>query len=523
MRNLGKHGIHYLQKLNVANVPATLIENGQKRVIDASLTLIRERAKLKVGFRDSFAITDETLTTKVAGFGEDDRQVRERDDRRSRASHMNGLSATHDTHMIVQLVKPRSWFYLPPVDTALRDRQEQRRPVGSPPRHLYVTQYRDDEYNIMTGFERQPQRQGRGSDIKALARALTEQTHVLHQKVLKFDGKSDADAFIDWLDKVEKIFTYKRYGVPKQDYPMITEWSKMRRDMKERFIPMNYNEIIFGKLQSLKVGLSTIDDYTDQFYLLESCARLCETEQQRVSRYKNGLTKKLQEMIALQSVCYLSEIVQLTKQASEFQIIQPRPPVPAQTTISPVIPTVTAPCTYVLGNCYGCGKPGNQKRDCPIFAKKVGLVVDGMRESVIATVQRVLQDEDKDEDVIHTTFVLARNNTCLFNCTEVRHGKVRHGRWEKGELVRALGGAKASASLLGVPLGHNSSFLQGPAFAPPRIREAIWCGSTNATTEIGTSCLILKYRYHCKIGALDVTDKPLVEKVVNHKKKAYGE
>ncbi|KAL2651709.1 hypothetical protein R1flu_019837 [Riccia fluitans] len=36
---------------------------------------------------------------------------------------------------------------------------------------------------------------------------------------------------------------------------------------------------------------------------------------------------------------------------------------------------------------------------------------------------------------------------------------------------------------LGVPLGHNSSFLQGPAFAPPRIREAIWCGSINSATE----------------------------------------
>ncbi|KAH6817803.1 arginase [Perilla frutescens var. frutescens] len=55
----------------------------------------------------------------------------------------------------------------------------------------------------------------------------------------------------------------------------------------------------------------------------------------------------------------------------------------------------------------------------------------------------------------------------------------------KGELLRALGGAVASASLLGVPLGHNSSFLQGPAFAPPRIREAIWCGSTNSSTEEG--------------------------------------
>ncbi|KAK8963183.1 Arginase [Platanthera guangdongensis] len=55
----------------------------------------------------------------------------------------------------------------------------------------------------------------------------------------------------------------------------------------------------------------------------------------------------------------------------------------------------------------------------------------------------------------------------------------------KGELVRSLGGVKASATLLGIPLGHNSSFLQGPAFAPPRIREAIWCGSTNSSTEEG--------------------------------------
>ncbi|RXH80772.1 hypothetical protein DVH24_004686 [Malus domestica] len=55
----------------------------------------------------------------------------------------------------------------------------------------------------------------------------------------------------------------------------------------------------------------------------------------------------------------------------------------------------------------------------------------------------------------------------------------------QGELVRALGGVVASTSLLGVPLGHNSSFLQGPAFAPPRIREAIWCGSTNSTIEEG--------------------------------------
>ena len=66
--------------------------------------------------------------------------------------------------------------------------------------------------------------------------------------------------------------------------------------------------------------------------------------------------------------------------------------------------------------------------------------------------------------------------------------------------MRALGGAVASASLLGVPLGHNSSFLQGPAFAPPRIREAIWCGSTNSSTEEGVPfkhhMLLLLFKFY---------------------------
>ncbi|GMH28816.1 hypothetical protein Nepgr_030659 [Nepenthes gracilis] len=56
MQNIARKGIHYLQNLNAANVPADLIAKGQNQVIDASLTLIRERAKLKVLLEDSIII-----------------------------------------------------------------------------------------------------------------------------------------------------------------------------------------------------------------------------------------------------------------------------------------------------------------------------------------------------------------------------------------------------------------------------------------------------------------------------------
>ena len=41
-------------------------------------------------------------------------------------------------------------------------------------------------------------------------------------------------------------------------------------------------------------------------------------------------------------------------------------------------------------------------------------------------------------------------------------------------------------ALMGVPLDTHSSFMQGPALAPPRIREALHNGSANLTAEDGT-------------------------------------
>lgn len=41
-------------------------------------------------------------------------------------------------------------------------------------------------------------------------------------------------------------------------------------------------------------------------------------------------------------------------------------------------------------------------------------------------------------------------------------------------------------ALMGVPLDMHSSFLQGPAFAPGRIREALHNGAANLTAEDGT-------------------------------------
>ena len=44
----GTKWIHHIQRLTTSSASSQAVERGQSRVIDASLTLIRERAKLKV-------------------------------------------------------------------------------------------------------------------------------------------------------------------------------------------------------------------------------------------------------------------------------------------------------------------------------------------------------------------------------------------------------------------------------------------------------------------------------------------
>lgn len=80
MQQVARRGIHYWQRLNAAHVHSDLIQKGQNRVIDASLTFIRERAKLKVvllsTFNDfynvlyphSFCLVDQLLILLINGY-----------------------------------------------------------------------------------------------------------------------------------------------------------------------------------------------------------------------------------------------------------------------------------------------------------------------------------------------------------------------------------------------------------------------------------------------------------------------
>ncbi|KAG1354750.1 putative FAM10 family protein [Cocos nucifera] len=144
-------------------------------------------------------------------------------------------------------------------------------------------------------------------------------------------------------------------------------------------------------------------------------------------------------------------------------------------------PEVMAALQDVMNNPASFAKHQANPKVAPVIAKMMGKFAGSMKEEMSQGTKWIHHVKKLSTANIPTALIENGQNRVI----DASLTLIRERAKLRGELLRALGGVKASASLLGVPLGHNSSFLQGPAFAPPRIREAIWCGSTNSSTEEG--------------------------------------
>ncbi|GLT54896.1 hypothetical protein SLA2020_280550 [Shorea laevis] len=152
----------------------------------------------------------------------------------------------------------------------------------------------------------------------------------------EFSGTLQAEGFIDWLHEVERIFDYKevsdrmkvklvaiklkgrasawweqlKRSRDRQGKPKICDWEKMKKKMKGHFLPFGYTQALFQRLHTLRQGVRSIDDYTEEFYQLVARNDLSETEEQLVARYLGGLRQSLQDVLSLHSLWTVSEAYQ---------------------------------------------------------------------------------------------------------------------------------------------------------------------------------------------------------------------
>ncbi|KAG6756914.1 hypothetical protein POTOM_037213 [Populus tomentosa] len=143
--------------------------------------------------------------------------------------------------------------------------------------------------------------------------------HRMKVEVPDFLGKLEPNAFEDWLTAIEDYFDWfvvsedrkVRYvrmklkgharawrgSVEEQlrrtRRPAISNWEEMKERLKEKYLPIDYEQMMFEEMLQLRQGSLSVDQFTDRFHELTVRSRVTETEQQTLARYRTRLLNDL--------------------------------------------------------------------------------------------------------------------------------------------------------------------------------------------------------------------------------------
>lgn len=157
----------------------------------------------------------------------------------------------------------------------------------------------------------------------------------------KFNGGSDPESYLTWELKVDKIFRMHNYSEENklamaslefEDYaliwweqvqiqreeegePAVATWTEMKREMRARFVPRHYRRDIFDKLQNLRQGKLSVEEYHKDMEKAMIRANIHEDEEQSMARFLYGLNPNVKRVVDLQPYRNVVELVHLASKA----------------------------------------------------------------------------------------------------------------------------------------------------------------------------------------------------------------
>nr|GEW99599.1 RNA-directed DNA polymerase [Tanacetum cinerariifolium] len=167
-------------------------------------------------------------------------------------------------------------------------------------------------------------------------------------EIPEYDGKLDSDEFVEWLRTLECAFDYKdttkenkvkivamklrkyastwwantctkrkRLGKKK-----VKDWLKMKRLMKQKFLPSYYIQASFSQLHHLKQNQRPAEEYSREFeYLLMKCD-LSEDDPQTLVRYLGGLETRFANVVELYPYSTLDELTLLAHKKKLWDLMK---------------------------------------------------------------------------------------------------------------------------------------------------------------------------------------------------------
>ncbi|XP_057247453.1 uncharacterized protein LOC130589856 [Beta vulgaris subsp. vulgaris] len=152
-----------------------------------------------------------------------------------------------------------------------------------------------------------------------------------------YDGKLDPDEFVEWIRTIERVFDYKQVPEDKRvklvalklrkyastwwasicakrermGKEKVRSWEKMKKLLKQKFLPTYYVQENFSKFHHLNQGSKTVEEYAREFEAYIMKCDVLEDEPQTLVRFLGGLDPSIANVVELHSYSTLEELVLL--------------------------------------------------------------------------------------------------------------------------------------------------------------------------------------------------------------------
>nr|XP_027071936.1 uncharacterized protein LOC113696750 [Coffea arabica] len=157
----------------------------------------------------------------------------------------------------------------------------------------------------------------------------------IKMQIPEFKGRSDPETFLEWLSKIEMVFSCQNYtevqkvqlatmefteyavvwwdqikkSRRRNGLPELIPWPELRAMMHTRFVPGHYTRDLYHRLQTLVQGNRSVDEYHKEMEILMLRADVQEDPEATMARFLSGLRPDIAERVELQHYMELHELV----------------------------------------------------------------------------------------------------------------------------------------------------------------------------------------------------------------------
>ncbi|XP_071695141.1 uncharacterized protein [Rutidosis leptorrhynchoides] len=192
-----------------------------------------------------------------------------------------------------------------------------------------------------------------------------------------FNGNEGPVGLTRWFEKLESVFRISGCRDADRtkfsscmDQAFETSWEDLKRRMIEVYCPYDETVKIEWELQNLKLVGTNLASYNKRiFELAFMCPHMVTPEHRKITLYVKGLTENIQSGVTTSNLRTIQEAVEMAGELMDQVEQHHSGECLKKCDKCKRSGHVAAECKAGSNMCYGCGKEGHFRKDCPTASK----------------------------------------------------------------------------------------------------------------------------------------------------------